>query len=438
MQRFFVMIPVLSALAACTGFSNDVCAYEADNASTSTLWAITDPAARVAADTARRGSYYGNRIQVFLNENKTAQQGGVVFLGDSLTERFPLSTAFTGQNVYNRGIGGDRIEGMLERLDCSVIALKPSVIYVLAGTNDILWPVDYKNGELTPGYERLLGSLRDVAPQATLICYTMPPLDASADRLGTCIRDGIKANILLQAACQKYGVELRDLHATLTDTNGNYRAGFSADGVHMTLDGYLNWLDLIAQTPEERYAIWKNMAASYAATASDTATITGINSYRANHTLILFHSGTGKTSTGTNQWGYEVKVVNGKVTEASSSGNMTLPSWPGGYVLSGIDETHTWLKTVATIGTNVSLSGDLKTVTVSKDDVPLTYETTRQALLLKMAKFTSPTDDAKWQSIAARLNSGLTTQQLTQILGEINGTLTRVDLRYTHDDAVIY
>src|SRR4051794_3140333 len=61
----------------------------------------------------------------------------VVFFGDSITEMWPLATAFPGKPYVNRGIGGQTTSQLLVRFRNDVIALAPRVVVLLAGTNDI-------------------------------------------------------------------------------------------------------------------------------------------------------------------------------------------------------------------------------------------------------------------------------------------------------------
>jgi lysophospholipase L1-like esterase len=61
----------------------------------------------------------------------------VVFFGDSITENWPIATAFPGKPYVNRGIGGQTTSQMLVRFRNDVIALAPAVVVILAGTNDI-------------------------------------------------------------------------------------------------------------------------------------------------------------------------------------------------------------------------------------------------------------------------------------------------------------
>ena len=63
----------------------------------------------------------------------------VVFLGDSITDFWGLKYGkfFPGRPYVNRGISGQTTPQMLVRFRPDVIALKPSVVVILAGTNDI-------------------------------------------------------------------------------------------------------------------------------------------------------------------------------------------------------------------------------------------------------------------------------------------------------------
>src|ERR1051325_6053608 len=61
----------------------------------------------------------------------------VVFLGDSITEGWDLPGSFPGKPYLNRGISGQTTPQMLIRFRRDVVALKPAVVVILAGTNDV-------------------------------------------------------------------------------------------------------------------------------------------------------------------------------------------------------------------------------------------------------------------------------------------------------------
>jgi lysophospholipase L1-like esterase len=66
-------------------------------------------------------------------------EGRVVFMGDSITEGWNASNGgfFPDKPYINRGISGQTTPQMLIRFRPDVVALKPKVVVILAGTNDI-------------------------------------------------------------------------------------------------------------------------------------------------------------------------------------------------------------------------------------------------------------------------------------------------------------
>src|SRR5580692_5951855 len=67
----------------------------------------------------------------------SASENRVVFFGDSITDIWKLENYFTGKPYVNRGIGGQTTPQMLVRFRQDVVDLRPKVVVILAGTNDI-------------------------------------------------------------------------------------------------------------------------------------------------------------------------------------------------------------------------------------------------------------------------------------------------------------
>src|SRR5258706_2018234 len=62
----------------------------------------------------------------------------VVFMGDSITDGWKLASYFPSKPYINRGISGQTTPQMLVRFRPDVIALKPQVVVILAGNNDLV------------------------------------------------------------------------------------------------------------------------------------------------------------------------------------------------------------------------------------------------------------------------------------------------------------
>jgi hypothetical protein len=103
---------------------------------------------------------------------------------------------------------------------------------------------------------------------------------------------------------------------------------------------------------------------------SQVHAVNGTNIYRASNFLVLYTAAVG-ASTGANQYGTEVAVVNNKVTAVQKSvGDMAIPA--GGVVLSGHGTSATWLNTYATVGAAVvwDPSGPTTTTTTTTATTP--------------------------------------------------------------------
>ncbi len=90
----------------------------------------------------------------------------IVCLGDSLTEGVDLERCYrwtagvesaVGVEVVNRGIGGDATGGMLSRFYPDVLSLKPDMVLILGGTNDLWWDL---------GVNTILANIFSIACQA--------------------------------------------------------------------------------------------------------------------------------------------------------------------------------------------------------------------------------------------------------------------------------
>ena len=79
---------------------------------------------------------YGTKVEAFKTLNQYHSDGGIVFVGDSITQDFNVYEYFKGKDVYNRGIGGDTSQGVLKRLKESVFDLNPKKVFIHIGTND--------------------------------------------------------------------------------------------------------------------------------------------------------------------------------------------------------------------------------------------------------------------------------------------------------------
>ena len=188
-------------------------------------------------------AHWHARVAAFAQERVVP--GGIVFLGDSMTERFPLQAllgAATPRALVNRGIGGDKVGGwrywgLLDRLD-AVLALHPAQLVLMIGINDLTHagtPFD----SLLPHATRLLERLQGL-PQV-LVQAVLPVRDSlavHAPRLAP-------YNAHLRRECQRLNLQWLDLHADFADADGALDLAWAADAVHLNTAGYRRWAEAL-------------------------------------------------------------------------------------------------------------------------------------------------------------------------------------------------
>ena len=63
----------------------------------------------------------------------------IVFLGDSITEFYPIDEIYGDLPIIKSGIAGYRTDDLLPKLEEMVYRYNPTSVYLLIGTNDLLW-----------------------------------------------------------------------------------------------------------------------------------------------------------------------------------------------------------------------------------------------------------------------------------------------------------
>lgn len=186
---------------------------------------------------------YSRKVKSFKILNQSIKPGGTVFIGDSITEQFRLSKYFPNINIYNRGIGGDTVAGLLKRLDESVFELKPEKVFICIGTNDIAKkiPVDTIVQQLCA----LMHILAEKLPEAKILVISILPVYSgdSPDidkliiypRTNELIRE-LNKKILNMSSDGNFSYI--NVHDKLTDNSCQLDINLTTDGLHLNKSGY--------------------------------------------------------------------------------------------------------------------------------------------------------------------------------------------------------
>lgn len=173
----------------------------------------------------------------------------VIFLGDSITDFWsrPASGGFfPGKPYINRGIDGQTTPQMLIRFKADVIALKPKVVVILAGTNDIAG----NTGPTTP--EQIADNLSSMADLAQahgvriVLASVLPVSDYGHRADGRNLIQTerrppdqiIKLNSWIRRYSSENGYIYLDYFSVMADESGMLRKELSEDGLHPNARGY--------------------------------------------------------------------------------------------------------------------------------------------------------------------------------------------------------
>jgi len=170
-----------------------------------------------------------------------AGENRVVFMGDSITEGWHFdgpSGFFSGKPYINRGISGQTSPQMVLRFRQDVIALKPKVVVILAGTNDLAGNTGPMTLEQT---EDNLASMADLAAAnhiRVVLCSVLPAYDFPWKRGLNPAPKILALNAWIRKYAAEKGYVYVDYHAAMKDEHDGLPAMLSKDGVHPLPAGY--------------------------------------------------------------------------------------------------------------------------------------------------------------------------------------------------------
>lgn len=169
----------------------------------------------------------------------SGQRVGIVFMGDSITQGWrEKRPGFFTPGRIGRGISGQTTPQMLVRFQPDVIDLRPKVVHIMAGTNDIAGNTGSMTEQATRDNFRAMTTLAK-ANGIRVILASIPPADRFPWRPGLDVKTPIASlNRWLKGYAAEAGAIWVDYHPALADASGAMKPGLAHDGVHPTEAGY--------------------------------------------------------------------------------------------------------------------------------------------------------------------------------------------------------
>lgn len=179
----------------------------------------------------------------------------VVFMGDSITDGWPLGQFFPGAPYLNRGISGQTTPQMLIRFRPDVLALKPFAVVILAGTNDIAGNTGPMPLSATQDNIASMAELAQAHGIRVVLASVLPVHDygrrADGSQIIATVSRPPEVILALNAWLKDYARKNRhtylDYYAAMVDDKGRLKAELADDGLHPNAQGYVIMQRLIQQ-----------------------------------------------------------------------------------------------------------------------------------------------------------------------------------------------
>lgn len=167
-------------------------------------------------------------------------QKRIVFMGDSITEFWSVLCPefFDGKPYINRGISGQTTPQILIRFRPDVIALKPTIVVLLAGANDIAGNTGHSTLEMILNNIISMAELAKANHIKLILCSLLPAYDFPW-KTGSFPAEKIETfNAILKKYADENEILYLDYYSTMVDEQKGLKAAYADDGVHPNKAGY--------------------------------------------------------------------------------------------------------------------------------------------------------------------------------------------------------
>ena len=168
---------------------------------------------------------------------KTAET--ILFVGDSITEQFPVHQYFKEYKTINKGVYDERSARTLERTRSFSKTYEPDYAVLLIGTNDLYSQY---------AFETILENICGITEELSSIKSVRYVFVQSIYPINTELRGGLpmqnnesisEFTLLLEETIKQYKKAVYvDMYSQLIDENGMLNIEYTTDGLHISARGY--------------------------------------------------------------------------------------------------------------------------------------------------------------------------------------------------------
>lgn len=190
----------------------------------------------------------GNWIDRHEAINERTRQGDIdlVFLGDSITQGWNNNEVwqehYGSRKAANMGIGGDRTQHVLWRLDHgNVDDISPKLVVLMIGTNNSN-RTDNTAEEIADGIKAIVAKLRVKLPETKVLMLAIFP---RGEKPNPQREKNAEASRLASEVADDEMVYYLDIGPAFLEEDGTLSKEIMPDSLHLSVDGYRIWADAI-------------------------------------------------------------------------------------------------------------------------------------------------------------------------------------------------
>ena len=180
-----------------------------------------------------------------INDRISEGKVDLIFIGDSITSGWESRGSkvweqFYGKrNAVNLGIGGDRTQHVIWRLDNgNVKGISPKAAVVMIGTNNSR---DNTPEQIAEGVTVIINQLQNKLPETKILLLAIFPRGANDERH----RVNEKANAIFSELADGEHVHYLDIGSKFMNKDGVLIRGMMPDQLHLNEQGYVIWAEAI-------------------------------------------------------------------------------------------------------------------------------------------------------------------------------------------------
>lgn len=165
-----------------------------------------------------------------------------LFIGDSITDYYPLEEYYDNLPVVNSGISGNKTTDILNDMKTRVYQYNPTKVFLLIGTND-LNSTDEDIVDVTfDNIKEIINEIKENRSDATIYVESVYPVNSVIENNVVTNRTNKKVKELnkkLSNYCDEESCEYINLYDDLIDEEGNLKTEYTEDGLHLNSLGYV-------------------------------------------------------------------------------------------------------------------------------------------------------------------------------------------------------